>query len=191
MYLALDVSTKTIGVAVFDETKTLFKLDHLSLKETSKNDYEVIYLKKKQFDNFLIDHIKPLEIDYCFVEEPLYNTGMARSRLTNNLLIGFNMLICDSVYNCLKIVPQHISVYDARKNFFPEYVNKKKVKNELKEVFSFPKELDKKQEVWKKVAQLEPQVRWVYSKSGELKKENFDMADAYVVAVAGIKRILK
>lgn len=189
MYLGLDISTKTIGVAVFDETKALFKLNHLSLKDTSKNSNENVFLKKRQFEKFLLDNILSLEIEHCFIEEPLFNTGIARSRQTNNLLIGFNMLTSDCVYNTLKIIPKHISVYDARKSFFPEYVRQNIVKGEMKEVFSFPKNLDKKEEVWKKVSSLEPQVKWYYSKTGMLKKENFDMADAYVVGIAGIKSL--
>ena len=33
--------------------------------------------------------------------------------------------------------------------------------------------------IWEKVADLEPQIVWEYTKNNTLKKENFDMTDSY------------
>jgi len=42
--------------------------------------------------------------------------------------------------------------------------------------------------VWEKVADLEPQITWLYDNKGKLKKENFDMTDAYSSVCAVMKR---
>jgi len=49
-------------------------------------------------------------------------------------------------------------------------------------------DLDKKLVVWEKVADLEPQISWLYDKKGKLRKENFDMTDAYTCVRAAMKR---
>jgi hypothetical protein len=81
--------------------------------------------------------------------------------------------------------------HEARKKFFPEFVTEKKVKGEIQRVLSFPKDVDKKEIVWNKVATLEPFVDWVRDTKGKLKVENFDMADSYVVACAGMDKKMK
>jgi hypothetical protein len=43
----------------------------------------------------------------------------------------------------------------------------------------YPWEIDKKNVILEKVANLEPQIVWEYTKNNTLKKENFDMTDAY------------
>jgi hypothetical protein len=42
--------------------------------------------------------------------------------------------------------------------------------------------------VWEKVADLEPQITWLYTTKATLKKENFDMTDAYSCVRAAMKR---
>ena len=42
-----------------------------------------------------------------------------------------------------------------------------------------PKDIDKKMIIWEMVAKREPQIKWQYTKNQTLKKENFDMSDAY------------
>ena len=49
-----------------------------------------------------------------------------------------------------------------------------------------PKDIDKKMIIWEKVAKLEPQIQWLYTKNNTLKKENFDQTDAYC-CVLGFK----
>ena len=43
-------------------------------------------------------------------------------------------------------------------------------------------DVDKKYVLWEEVAKLEPQITWIFDKKNKLKKETFDMSDAYVAA---------
>ena len=41
--------------------------------------------------------------------------------------------------------------------------------------------------VWEKVANLEPQIVWLYTRNQTLKKESFDMTDAYTCVLGHMK----
>jgi hypothetical protein len=101
-------------------------------------------------------------------------------------------MISRSVYDTLGIVPEFISSYDSRKYAFPELMeirrfNKKGEPYTEKEIAKknpvlfggYDWDIDKKIVVWEKVADLEPQITWLYTRTKTLKKENFDMTDAY------------
>ena len=47
---------------------------------------------------------------------------------------------------------------------------------------------DKKMIVWEKVALLEPQIVWLYTKNQTLKKESFDMTDAYACVLGHMRQ---
>jgi hypothetical protein len=49
---------------------------------------------------------------------------------------------------------------------------------------AYPKDIDKKRVVWEKVSKREPKISWLLDKKGQLKKENFDMSDAYTVCLS-------
>ena len=52
----------------------------------------------------------------------------------------------------------------------------------------YPYDVDKKEVIWKKVFDLEPQIIWLYDKKGVLLKENFDMSDAVTCLVAAQRK---
>jgi hypothetical protein len=52
-----------------------------------------------------------------------------------------------------------------------------------------PKDIDKKMIIWEKVAKLEPQIQWLYTKNNTLKKENFDQTDAYCCVLGFMNQI--
>jgi hypothetical protein len=106
-------------------------------------------------------------------------------------------MISKSVYDTLGIVPNFISSYDARKYAFPDLMAVRRFKKDgtllpekqiaknspvLFGAHSF--DVDKKYVLWEKVADLEPQITWFYDKNNKLKKETFDISDAYVVGLA-------
>ena len=90
----------------------------------------------------------------------------------------YNTLISKEVYDVLGIVPEYISTYNSRKNAFPWLV-KDNGKGKFVLFGGFPKDCDKKQIIWEQVAKREPQINWTYTRNNTLKKENFDMTDAY------------
>jgi hypothetical protein len=48
--------------------------------------------------------------------------------------------------------------------------------------------VDKKELIWKRVSDKEPQITWHYTKNNTLKKECFDMADSYTCVLGYMKQ---
>ena len=87
-------------------------------------------------------------------------------------------MITKVVYDKLNVLPTYISTYQSRKHAFPSlYSPNKKGRKVL--FGAYPKGCDKKQIIWKNVKKLEPQIEWLYTRNNTLKKECYDMADAY------------
>lgn len=175
--LGLDVSTKTIGWALFDiMSQELLELTHISPVPKPKEDNKVkeLFLKAEVFKQKLLDY-KNLGITKVIIEEPLLNSNNV---YTVQTLLRYNTLISKEIYDTLGIVPEYISTYNSRKFAFPELV-KENDKNKFVLFGGLPKDIDKKMIVWDLVAKREPQIEWQYTKNQTLKKENFDMTDAY------------
>jgi hypothetical protein len=175
--LGLDVSTRTIGWALFDiQSRELLELTHISPvpKPKEENKIKELLLKSEIFKSKLIQY-KDLGITKVIIEEPLLNSNNV---YTIQTLLRFNTLITKEIYDVLGIVPEYISTYNSRKFAFPELV-KQNDKNKFVLFGGLPKDCDKKQIIWDLVAKREPQIQWLYTKNNTLKKENFDQTDAY------------
>lgn len=183
--LGLDVSTKTIGWALFDiGTKNLLELTHISPvpKPKPEDKIEELLLKSQIFRKKLSDY-SDMGIQYVVIEEPLLNSN---NIYTVGTLMRFNTLICREVYDILGVVPQFLSTYNSRKFAFPHLVQPNdKGKHVLFGAFS--KDIDKKVIIWELVAKREPQITWQYTKNNTLKKENYDQTDAYCAALGFMK----
>ena len=177
--LGLDISTKTIGWALFDiKTQELLELTHVSprpkSKDTEENKMLELILKSEIFKTKLEDY-KKLGIVSVIIEEQLLNSNNV---YTIQTLLRFNTLICKTIYDIIGIVPEFISTYNSRKFAFPELVKENDKKKHV--LFGgLPKDIDKKMVIWELVAKREPQIQWQYTKNQTLKKENFDQTDAY------------
>jgi hypothetical protein len=177
--LGLDISTKTIGWALFDiKTQELLELTHVSprpkSKDTEENKMLELILKSEIFKTKLEEY-KKLGIVSVIIEEPLLNSN---NIYTIQTLLRFNTLICKTIYDIIGIVPEFISTYNSRKFAFPELVKENDKKKHV--LFGgLPKDVDKKMIIWELVAKREPQIQWQYTKNQTLKKENFDQTDAY------------
>jgi RNase H-fold protein (predicted Holliday junction resolvase) len=177
--LGLDISTKTIGWALFDiKTQELLELTHVSprpkSKDTEENKMLELILKSEIFKTKLEDY-KKLGIVSVIIEEPLLNSNNV---YTIQTLLRFNTLICKTIYDIIGIVPEFISTYNSRKFAFPELVKENDKKKHV--LFGgLPKDVDKKMVIWELVAKREPQIQWQYTRNQTLKKENFDQTDAY------------
>lgn len=198
VYLALDISTQCIGISIIIDDGSdygkIVELTHISPKVSSKiKGMEQLFLKKKIFEEFLAKY-KDFGIDYVIVEEPLLRSNNV---LTVSTLLRFNGMASDCVYNILGIVPNYISSYEAREYAFPELMAIRKygkdekqyplskIYKEIKDcklvLFgSYPWTIDKKTVLQQKVAEIFPDIEWLYDKKGELKKVNFDAVDSYV-----------
>ncbi len=204
--LGLDVSTQTIGVCILVDDGSdygqIVELTHINPKTKSKiKGIEALFLKKKIFEEFLVKY-KNFGIDEVVIEEPLLSSNNVN---TVSTLLRFNGMVSDCVYNILGIVPQYVSSYDARKYSFPELMSIRKYGKDGKQ-YIFPKiykeiktcrfvlfggypwTIDKKTVIQGKVAEIFPNIKWLYDSKGELKKENFDACDAYVAVLGYLNK---
>jgi RNase H-fold protein (predicted Holliday junction resolvase) len=188
--LGLDVSTRTIGWALFDiQNKELLELTHISPRPKSKDNVDnskikELLLKAEVFKTKLLEY-KNLGIVRVVIEEPLLNSNNINTVQT---LMRFNSFICKEIYEILGIVPEFISTYNSRKFAFPELVQQNE-KGKYVLFGGLPKDIDKKMIIWEKVAKLEPQIQWLYTKNNTLKKENFDQTDAYCCVLGFMKQL--
>lgn len=184
--LGLDVSTKTIGIALFDiPSQKLLELTHVSPlpKPKPTNKIEELILKSGIFKQKLYEY-QNLGITKVIIEEPLLNSNNV---YTVGTLMRYNTLICKEVYDVLGIIPELISTYNARKAAFPNLIQKND-KGKFVLFGGLPKTIDKKEVIWQEVAKKEPQITWLYTKNNTLKKENFDMTDSYTCVLGYMKQ---
>lgn len=196
--LALDVSTSTIGIALFEDlgdNGELKLLHHVSpkVKPKPENKMEELFKKVEIFEQEFLSNYADFGITRVVIEEPLLQSNNVYTIAT---LLRFNGMISKSVYDTIGVVPEFISSYDARKYAFPDLMavrttkkdgtplNDKQIAKNKPVLFGgYPYDVDKKYVLWEKVAELEPQVTWFYDKNNKLKKETFDTSDAYVAGI--------
>jgi RNase H-fold protein (predicted Holliday junction resolvase) len=185
--LGLDISTKTIGLALFDiHTQQLLELTHISPVPKPKEDNKIKeLLLKSDIFQVKLNEYTDLGITKVVIEEPLLNSN---NIYTIQTLLRYNTLITEKIYRILGIVPEFISTYNSRKNAFPQLVQPN---NKGKYVLfgGYPKDCDKKMIIWDLVAKREPQIQWLYTKNNTLKKENFDQTDAYCCVLGHMKQL--
>jgi hypothetical protein len=185
--LGLDISTKTIGWALFEiKSGNLLELTHISPVPKPKEECKIkeLLLKSDIFKTKL-EQYKGLGITKIIIEEPLLNSNNIRTVQT---LLRFNSFVCKVIYDTLGIIPDFISTYESRKNAFPELVQEND-KGKFVLFGGLPKDIDKKMIVWEKVAKREPQINWLYTKNNTLRKENFDQTDAYCCVLGHMNQL--
>jgi hypothetical protein len=184
--LGLDVSTKTIGWALFDiQSQQLLELTHISPipKPKEENKIKELLLKGQIFRSKLLEY-KDMGITKVIIEEPLLNSNNV---YTVQTLLRFNTLVTKEIYDVLGVVPDFISTYNSRKFAFPELTQ---LNDKGKYVLfgGLPKDIDKKMIIWDLIAKREPQITWLYTRNNTLKKENFDQTDAYCCVIGHMKQ---
>lgn len=197
--VGLDISTKTIGMSLFDIHGKLVELTHFTpkIKPQPENKLEELFRKVDAFERVLTRYVE-LDIQKVIIEEPLLNSNNVRTVAT---LLKFNGMISKIVDEVLGVTPEFISSYDARAFAFPELMTvrthdkkgqpykEKELKDKKPVLFGgYPWEVDKKQVIFEKVADREPQIVWEYDKNMRLKKENFDMTDSYAAVMGYMKK---
>jgi hypothetical protein len=184
--LGLDISTKTIGWALFDlQTKELLELTHFSpkIKPTPDTKLEEMMAKVNQFKDKIIDYCN-IGITKVIIEEPLIGSNNIRTVAT---LMRYNSFITRVIYDVLGLLPEFITTYDSRRYAFPSlYTENKKGKKVL--FGSYEKGCDKKHIIWEKVSRKETHLEWMYTRNNTLKKENYDMCDAYTCVLGHMNK---
>jgi hypothetical protein len=110
-------------------------------------------------------------------------------------------MVARSVYETIGVIPEFISSYDSRKYAFPQLMGVRTTKKDgsprtEKEISksepvlfgAYDHDVDKKMVIWEMVSDLEPQITWFYDKKNKLKKENFDMTDAYTCVIGWMRK---
>jgi hypothetical protein len=183
--LGLDVSTKTIGWALFDmRTQELLELTHISPRPKMKTENKIEeLLSKAEVFKSKLDEYKNLGITKVVIEEPLLNSN---NIYTVQTLLRYNSFVTKNIYDVLGIVPEFISTYNSRKFAFPQLLQ---VNDKGKMVLfgGMSKDTDKKHVIWDLVAKREPQITWQYTRNNTLKKENYDQTDAYCAVLGHMK----
>ena len=198
LILGLDVSTKTIGIALFEDNNgkgDLKLLHHVTpkVKPEPSSKMEELFEKARIFEKEFLNDYADMGITRVIIEEPLLQSNNVYTVAT---LLRFNGMVARSVYETIGVVPDFISSNDSRRYAFPELVAIRTVKKDgtartEKEIAKSTPVLfgahdydaDKKMIIWELVSDLEPQIDWLYDKKNKLKKENFDMADAFAAVV--------
>tara|TARA_R110000823_G_scaffold58218_8_gene140331 strand:+ start:2736 stop:3332 length:597 start_codon:yes stop_codon:yes gene_type:complete len=184
--LGLDVSTKTIGWALFDySTKELLELTHFSpkLKPIPESKTEQLLLKSDSFRE-VVEKYRGVGITKVIIEEPLLNSN---NIFTVSILMRYNAFIMKIIHDVLGVIPELISTYDSRKFAFPDlFVENKKGKKVL--FGGYEKGCDKKHIIWQKVSDEQPHISWAHTRNNTLKKENFDMTDAYACVLGYMQK---
>ena len=184
--LGLDISTKTIGWALFDlMDHKLLELTHVSpkLKPLPENKLEQHLLKSESFTTKLKEY-QNIGICRVIIEEPLINSNNV---YTVSTLMRYNAFIMKTIHDVLGVIPELISTYNSRKFAFPDlFVENKKGKKVL--FGAYDKGCDKKQIIWQKVSDQQPHIEWSLTRNNTLKKENFDMTDAYTCVLGYMKK---
>jgi len=184
--LGLDISTKTIGWALFDiQKQQLLELTHFSpkVKPKRENKIEEMLIKSDQFHDKILDY-KNVGITKIIIEEPLINSNNIRTVAT---LMRYNSFITRTIYNVLGIIPIFISTYNSRKFAFPDLVAENKKGRKV--LFGkYEVGCDKKNIIWQQVSNKEPHLTWAYTRNNTLKKENYDMCDAYTCVLGEMQQ---
>jgi len=201
--LGLDVSTKTIGISLFEDLGDSGKLQLLThitpiVKPKPESNIEMLIKKAQIFQFDFLEKYSDIGITRVIIEEPLVRSNNVNTVAT---LLRFNGMICRSVFEVLNIIPEFISSYDARKFAFPELMDIRRInkKGELyteKEISKkkpvlfggHSHDIDKKSVIWEKVNEREPQIVWLYNNHQKLTKENFDMTDAYACVLGQMNK---
>lgn len=183
--LGLDVSTKTIGWALFDmRTQELLELTHISPRPKMKTENKIEeLLSKAEVFKTKLEEYKNLGITKVVIEEPLLNSN---NIYTVQTLLRYNSFVTKNIYDVLGLVPEIISTYNSRKFAFPQLLQ---INDKGKMVLfgGLPKDTDKKHIIWDLVAKREPQITWQYTRNNTLKKENYDQTDAYCAVLGHMK----
>jgi len=168
MILGLDISTTCIGIAIFGED---YKLHELSYVKFGKE--KTLFQKLDEFITHFEKYSK-LTFTSISIEEPLKKfAGKFSNADTIQRLTQMNSMISGYLYRKFNLEPNYYNVQTARKKAFKDLEIPKSHPN-------------KKYLVWECVMKAEPTLNWIYSRTGKLTDENFDMCDAYVVGMAHI-----
>lgn len=176
--VGLDISTSSVGVCILDQNGKVLEI--YPIKLTSK-EFDDLYDKANTVAHIFRKIANSYRVRRIFVEEAHMKFAAGKSSAqTIATLTAFNGIVCYICYLNSNIKPNKVNVNTARKVL--------KIK-----VDRTDKSISNKEKVFRIVKELNPELPWIthVAKSGNSKgkvvydKENYDMADAWVIGRAG------
>ena len=167
VYIGLDISTSKIGVAILSEKRKLLETKLIKLKKDT-----VLEERTRQMIMGLVPLISDKKVVDIFVEEPASIFSMGKSSAhTISKLQRFNGMCCYALSILFNRIPKLIPVRSARKSVG---IKIKRGDNTKLEVIKWVKQNYPKDFVFE------------HTRHGNPKPGTDDIADAIVVALAGI-----
>ena len=171
MILGIDASSVCIGWCILNENETFVNIGHLDLSKQKS-----LYKKLDKFSELIKNFCN--EYGYMnlsiYVEAPLFGSN---NQNVVNLLQRWNGIVCSELYRATKKEPVLITNRDALKAagiVIPKGITG----------------IDRKRFILQYVQNLGiiSEDKWALKKTGVPKDFCYDQSDAYVVAIAGVKR---
>ena len=170
MILGLDISTSITGLCILDGSGEIIRTGVWDMR--NKNKYKNVFDKAE----YIKDGLKELRVQYpiekIVIEKPFMFFGSGGSSAkTMAALQKFNGIISWICYETFDKRPDYLTAQQARRL------------NEIK----IPRGVNTKKEVLKWVLDKYPDFSVEYTHKGNPKPKYFDIADAIVIAKAGLK----
>lgn len=167
--MGLDISTSCTGVCCMDDSGKIIIIEPIVL--TSRTEFVE---KCKIFQASIEEISKKVKISDIYIEQNLssFRRGLSSAH-TINTLARFNGACSFIAYQALGIDPVLLNVTNARNYLKIKIDHKDKSKTTKQKVFDW--------------VSSQTEVDWPTKKSGDVKETAYDMADAYVMALAGLR----
>lgn len=182
MILGLDISTSCTGWAIISDDGVPVEMGTIVLSKE-----KCLYSKAEKIKIALVEIMAKHSIDKIYVEENLqaFRSGFSSAK-TISTLAKFNGITCYVAHETFGLKPTNINVNVARKTLGISIIPKRKGGDTKEQVLSWTKE---------QLSSLDSFFDWPTKtlKSGPRKGQTiqdptcYDIADAYVVALAGSK----
>lgn len=192
-FLCLDVSTSTVGIAVFSINGELKEVNHINptvktitetsvvTEKTKMPNLEVYNKKTDMIVTFLVENYDKSIIDFIVIEEPMISNKNVVSTGQLNLFCGMLYSKIKAYYDC---PIKYIDVDTIRRNAFPELSQKGVLwKPVPKKILNKSLSDYRKFFILSLVAQRYPEVVWMLNNNQNIKTENLDRADAIAVGL--------
>ena len=172
--LGLDISTSITGATVVDDEGNM--LCSQSWDTRNKNQFPTIYDKANFIKKRLWQIDDVYHIDKIFVEQSLqsFRSGFSSAK-TLSVLSRFNGIVSWLCFDIMGKMPEMIAASSARKEVGLKISRDSDTKKQILEFF-----LDNN-----------PDIEIEYTYRGNPKPIYKDMADSWIIAVAGYKKCLK
>ena len=169
--LGLDISTSITGASILDKTGKIILCEAWDTR--NKNYFPTLFQKASLIKKKLEDICEQHEVESIFIEQSLqsFRSGFSSAQ-TLSTLSRFNGIVSWFCFEILEKQPEMLSASSARKSVGIKIDRKKDTKQQILEFF-----LDKN-----------PQVVVEYTHKGNPKPKYKDMADSWVIAMAGLKK---